>query len=182
MELVTIAKPYANAIFAIAQQDKSFDDWRLVLDAAAVLVLDAHLQTYLNAPNVSKSDKGKNLQKLVAKVINRDLKAKENQFLSLILDNNRASILPSVLTLFDTRMNAFDDFKMFKVSSAYPLSEVEEKNIVAELSAKYDTKASIETTIDENLVGGLIIKLGDKVIDMSIKARIDELNLRLSTH
>jgi F-type H+-transporting ATPase subunit delta len=62
------------------------------------------------------------------------------------------------------------------------LTAAEEKSIATDLGEKYNTNVSIETTIDDALVGGLVIKLGDKVIDMSIKARTDELSLRLTTH
>jgi F-type H+-transporting ATPase subunit delta len=110
------------------------------------------------------------------------LTTKENEFLSLILDNDRAPALPSILALFEDQANTFDDAKAFDVISAYKLTAAEEKSIVASLSEKYNASVSIETTIDDSLIGGLIIKLGDKVIDMSIKARTDELNLLLTTH
>ena len=182
MELVTIAKPYANAVFEIAQQDKSHDDWKAVLEAAASLVSDEQMQGYLASPNATKQDKGTTIQKLVASVINRKLATKENEFLTLVLDNGRTEVLPSILSLFEDQANAFDDAKAFNVISAYKLTAAEEKTIVANLSEKYNASVSIETTIDDSLIGGLIIKLGDKVIDMSIKARTDELNLLLTTH
>ncbi|WPE17976.1 F0F1 ATP synthase subunit delta [Candidatus Thioglobus autotrophicus] len=182
MELVTIAKPYANAVFEIAQQDKSHNDWKVVLEAAASLVIDEQLQDYLESPNATKQDKSSTIQKLVASVVNRKLATKENEFLSLILDNGRTEALPSILSLFEDRSNAFDEAKAFHVISAYKLTAAEEKSIVADLSEKYNAGVSIETTIDDSLIGGLIIKLGDKVIDMSIKARTDELNLLLTTH
>ncbi len=182
MELVSIAKPYANAVFEIAQQDKSHDDWKAVLEASAVLVADDQMQSYLDSPTTSKQDKGKTIQSLVARIVGRALNTKENEFLSLVLDNDRAAALPSILALFDDRSNSFDDAKAFTVISAYKLTATEEKNIVKDLAEKYNASVSIETSIDETLVGGLIIKLGDKVIDLSIKARTDELNLCLSTH
>nr|BAM75610.1 hypothetical ATP synthase delta chain [uncultured microorganism] len=182
MELVSIAKPYANAVFEIAQQDKSHDDWKAVLEASAALVADDQMQSYLDSPSTSKQDKNKTIQSLVTSIVGRALNTKENEFLSLILDNDRAAALPNILSLFDDRLNSFDDAKAFTVISAYKLTATEEKNIVKDLAEKYNASASIETSIDETLVGGLIIKLGDKVIDLSIKARTDELNLCLSTH
>jgi F-type H+-transporting ATPase subunit delta len=182
MELVTIAKPYANAVFEIAQQDKSHDDWKVVLEAAATIAADDQMQAYLESPSASKQDKSATIQKLVASVISRTLNTKENEFLSLILDNGRAMALPSILALFDNQSNAFDDAKAFSIVSAYKLTATEENAIVADLSAKYNATVSIETSVDETLVGGLIIKLGDKVIDLSIKARSEELNFRLTSH
>lgn len=182
MELVTIAKPYATAVFEIAQQDKSHGDWKVVLEAASSLAINEQMQAYLDSPNASKHDKSNAIQNLVASIVKRKLNTKENEFLSLVLENGRTSALPSILALFEEQSNAFDDAKSFNVISAYKLTETEEKKIVADLSAKYNATVSIETTIDEALVGGLIIKLGDKVIDLSIKARTDELNHHLTTH
>ncbi len=182
MELITIAKPYANAIFEIAQQDKSYNDWKVVLEAATAIVINKQMQAYLDSPNASKQDKISTIQKLVASVVSRQLNTKENEFLSLILSNNRETALPSITTLFENKANIFDDTKTFNVISAYELTLAEEENIIADLKTKYNAKISIETTIDELLVGGLIIKLGDKVIDLSIKARTDELSLHLTTH
>lgn len=182
MELVTIAKPYANAVFEIAQQDKSHNDWKAVLEAAASLVTNEKMQDYLNSPSVTKQDKNAAIQGLVVKITKRKLNAKEDEFLSLILDNSRAEALPSILALFEERANSFDDAKVFQVISAYKLTTAEEKSIATDLGKKYNTNVSIETTINDSLVGGLVVKLGDKVIDMSIKARTDELSLRLTTH
>ena len=94
MEIVTIAKPYANAVFAIAQQDKSHNDWKIVLEAAASLVEDSQMQAYLESPKVSKTDKSNSIQKLVSSIANRALSAKENEFLLLILANGRTAALP----------------------------------------------------------------------------------------
>lgn len=182
MELVTIAKPYSTAIFEIAQQDRSHDDWKVVLEAAASIANNEQMQAYLDFPGASKQDKNNAIQSLVASIANRELNTKEKEFLSLVLDNGRTPALPSILSLYEEQSNIFDDAKAFQVISAYKLSAAEERKITDDLSAKYDATVSIETTIDETLVGGLIIKLGDKVIDLSIKARTDELSRHLTTH
>ncbi len=182
MELVTIAKPYANAVFEIAQQDKSHNDWKAVLEAAASLMANEKMQDYLNSPSVAKQDKNATIQELVVQITKRKLNTKEGEFLSLVLDNSRAEALPSILALFEERANSFDDAKVFQVISAYKLTAAEEKNIATDLGKKYNTNVSIEATINDSLVGGLVVKLGDKVIDMSIKARTDELSLLLTTH
>ena len=182
MELVTIAKPYASAIFEIAQQDKSHDDWKVVLEAAASLAINEQMQAYLDSPSASKQDKNIAIHNLVTSIANRELNTKEKEFLSLVLDNGRTTALPSILSIYEEQSYIFDDAKAFDVISAYELTAAEEQKIVADLSAKYDATVSIEITIDKTLVGGLIIKLGDKVIDLSIKARTDELSRHLTTH
>ncbi len=180
MELITIAKPYANAIFAIAEQDKSYSDWKEVLEAGSQLVEDQQMQAFIASPSVAKQEKSSAIIDLLKSILGRDLSSNENSLIDLLLANSRVGVLPSIAQLFEQLMNTTADAKAFNVISAYKLSAAEEKKITSDLADKYKVSVSIDTEIDESLVGGVIIKEGDKVIDMSIKARVDGLNLCLS--
>lgn len=180
MELTTIAKPYANAIFEIAEQNKSHSDWRGVLEAGAQLASDGNMQAFIASPSATNENKAQAVTALFKSILGRSLNNKETSFVALLLDNSRIDALPSMLELFDTMNNLSSDAKAFNVISAYKLSAAEEKQIVKDLSDKYKTTVSIDTEIDDDLVGGVVIKEGDKVIDLSIKARVNELGSRLS--
>ncbi|MBW5290318.1 MAG: ATP synthase delta chain [Candidatus Ruthia sp. Asou_11_S2] len=183
MELAVIAKPYANAIFELAQQDKSYLQWKMVLDAGTQLLVDQQMHRFIAFPNVLKQDKLSTIKALLKSILARGLSEHEATFIGVLLDNNRINALPSISTLFESLMNTTSDAKMFNVISAYQLSESEKKQIVSDLANQYNKVVSIDTTIDKDLVGGIIVKDGDKVIDMSIKAQVDELRLCLSiTH
>ena len=179
MELVTIAKPYANALFEIAQQDKTHAQWKAVLEAASQVLSDTQMQGFIASPKVSQKDKSSAIQNLVSSAMGQKLNEKEHSFLDLLLENDRTNALPGILSIFEDSLNAFDDAKAFTITSAYKLNAKEEKQLISDLSDQYQASVSIDVTIDESLVGGLIIKQGDKVIDLSIKARSDELGLRL---
>jgi F-type H+-transporting ATPase subunit delta len=180
VELTTIAKPYANAIFEIAEQNKSHSDWRGVLEAGAQLANDGSMQAFIASPSATNENKAQAVTALFKSVLGRSLNNEETAFIALLLDNGRIDALPSMLELFDTMNNLSSDAKAFNVISAYKLSTAEEKQIVKDLSDKYKTTVSVDTEIDEDLVGGVVIKEGDKVIDLSIKARVNELGSRLS--
>ncbi|MDG2353443.1 MAG: F0F1 ATP synthase subunit delta [Gammaproteobacteria bacterium] len=180
MELTTIAKPYANAVFEIAEQNKSHSDWRGVLEAGAQLANDENMQAFIASPGATNENKAQAVVALFGSILGRALNTEETSFVALLLDNSRIGALPSMLELFDAMSNLSSDAKTFHVISAYKLSAAEEKQIVSDLSDKYSTTVSIDTEVDENLVGGVVIKEGDKVIDLSIKARVNELGSRLS--
>ncbi len=183
MELAVIAKPYANAIFELARQDKSYLQWSMVLNAGAQLLIDEQMRRFVDSPSVLKQDKLSTIKVLLKSILARELSEHEAAFIGVLLDNNRTNVLPSIATLFESFMNTTNDAKMFTIISAYQLSEFEKKQIVSDLENQYNKVVSIETTIDKDLVGGVIVKDGDKVINMSIKARVNELRLRLSiTH
>ncbi len=180
MELTTIAKPYANAIFDIAEQNKSHSDWKGVLEAGAQLVGDATMQAFITSPGATRANKSEAMTTLFKSILGRALNTNEINFVVLLLDNGRVNALPSILALFDAMTNLSSDAKAFHVTSAYKLSAKEVKQIVSDLSDKYNTTVSIDTEIDDSLIGGVVIKEGDKVIDLSTKARVDELGSCLS--
>ncbi|MDC9715290.1 MAG: F0F1 ATP synthase subunit delta [Gammaproteobacteria bacterium] len=180
MELTTIAKPYANAVFEIAQQNKSYADWKDVLEVGALVADDATMRAFVAAPSSTKSDKVKTMTAVFESALGRALSKQEAIFIGLLLENGRVGVLPNILELFETMSNLNGDAKAFHVISAYKLSAKEKKQIVSDLSDKYNTTVSIDTKVDENLVGGVVIKEGDRVIDLSIQARINELSSCLS--
>lgn len=180
MELVSIAKPYANAIFEIATQNKSHAQWKEVLVAAVQLVSDKSMQGFLASPSTRKSSKVESISSLLGAIMSRDLSSEEESFINILLENGRTQALPSILDLFEKSVNLTSDSKTFQVVSAYKLSAKEEERIVNVLSDKYDARVSVDTFIDTSLVGGVVIKDGDKVIDTSIQARVNELNMQLS--
>jgi len=180
VELTTIAKPYANAIFEIAQQNKSYADWKEVLTVGALVADDTTMRAFVASPSSSKSDKVETMVAVFKSALNRVLSKQESSFVNLLLENGRMEILPAILELFETMGNLNGDTKTFHIVSAYQLSEKEKAQIVSDLSNKYSTTVNIDVTVDENLVGGVVIKEGDKVIDLSIQARIGELGSHLS--
>lgn len=183
MELAVIAKPYANAIFELAQQNKLHSQWKMVLDTGAQLFSDQQMRRFIASPNVLRQDKLSTIKALLKSILARKLSKQEAVFIGVLLDNNRTNALPSIATLFESLINTTNDAKLFNVISAYQLSEPEKEQIVSDLENQYNKAVSIDTAVDKDLVGGVIVKDGDKVIDMSIKAQVDELGLRLSiTH
>ncbi|WXU00167.1 MAG: ATP synthase subunit delta [Catillopecten margaritatus gill symbiont] len=180
MELTTIAKPYANAIFEIAQQNEMHSVWRSILEVGASIADDTKMRAFIASPNATKAVKSKAIIEIYQSAMGRMLNAQEIAFVDLLLKNNRIGVLPSILALFDAKCNLGSDAKVFQVTSAYKLSAAEEKKITRDLSDKYKTTVSIDTEIDKNLVGGVVIKEGDKVTDLSIQARVNGLGSSLS--
>ncbi len=182
MELTTIAKPYANAIFEIAEQGNNHSSWHDVLHAGAQLANDETVQAFIASPSATKDAKADAIKGLFGSVLDRSLSTEENAFVTLLLDNARISALPSMLALFEAMSNQGSDTKTFDVISAYELSASQQQQLIGDLSRKYNTTISINVVIDENLLGGVMIKEGDKVIDLSIQARVNTLGTRLSVN
>jgi len=182
MELNTIAKPYAIAISQIADANKAHKEWRALLEVGAELANDSTLAGFLAAPSADKSKKTQVLADLFQTALGRDLSKQEHAFVQLLLDNGRVNVLPGIFQLFCEAMDENTDAKTFSVTSAKKLTAQEKQQISDDLSGKHNATVSIDVEVDETLVGGVVIKEGDKVIDLSIKARLESLGSRLSTN
>ena len=182
MELSTIAKPYAQAIFEIAEQSNSVLGWSDFLASTTVIMTDKNTKTFIASPSKNKDQKFDLISALITRMTSKDLSKQEAAFIHLILNNDRSSAISSIANAFEATVSNANKSKNFKVISAYALSEDEQKAIVEDLTSKHKTTVAVETEIDKTLKGGVIIKEGDKVIDTSIKAKVDALGVSLSVN
>jgi F-type H+-transporting ATPase subunit delta len=182
MELSTIAKPYAQAIFEIAEKNESLAEWSELLSTACAIMVDNATQAFISSPSISKSQKIELICALLEKATSRELSKQESAFVNLILNNGRTDALGSISSAFDSAVSNANQSKSFQVVSAFELSEAEEKAIVDDLTSKHKTTVTVDAVVDETLKGGVIIKEGDKVIDTSIKAKVDALSVCLSVN
>ena len=182
MELSTIAKPYAQAIFDIAEQGSSHSEWSDLLSTASAIMSDDATQNFVASPNTSKNQKIQLICASLEKAMARGLNAQESAFINLILNNDRTEAMSSIANAFEAAVTNANKGKNFTVVSAYELSDAEKKAIVDDLSAKHNTTVNVDTLVDNTLTGGVVIKEGDKVIDTSIKAKVDALSVCLSVN
>ena len=182
MELSTIAKPYAQAIFEIAEKNDSLSEWSELLSTASVIMSDDATQAFIASPGISKNQKTELICALLEKVTSRELSKQESAFINLILNNGRTDAFGSISSAFESAVSNANQSKSFQVVSAFELTEAEQKAIVDDLTSKHKTTVTVDTVVDETLKGGVIIKEGDKVIDTSIKAKVDELSVCLSVN
>ncbi len=182
MELSTIAKPYAQAIFDIAEQGGSHSEWSSLLSTASAIMSDDVTQDFVASPNTSKVQKIQFICALLEKATGRSLNAQESAFINLILNNDRTEAISSISDTFEAAVTNANQGKNFTVVSAYELSDAEVKAIVDDLSSKHNTTVNVDTLVDSNLTGGVVIREGDKVIDTSIKAKVDALSVCLSVN
>jgi len=182
MELSTIAKPYAHAIFEIAEKNDSLSEWSELLSTASAIMADNATQAFIASPGTSKDQKIELICTLLEKATSRELSKQESALINIVLNNGRTDAFGSISSAFDSAVSNANQSKSFQVVSAFELTEAEEKAIVEDLTSKHKTTVNVDTVVDETLKGGVIIKEGDKVIDTSIKAKVDALSVSLSVN
>ena len=96
MELSTIAKPYAQAIFEIAEKDDSLSEWSELLNTASAIMADDSAQAFIASPGTSKDQKVELICALLEKATSRELSKQESAFINLILNNGRTEAFGSI--------------------------------------------------------------------------------------
>ena len=176
----TVARPYAHAVFEVAQEEKALDELAASLAAARELLRDGRVAEFLGKPTLSDEQRLSFLHGLFEKAVGKgSVFAGGSQhgtnFLRLLIENDRVAVLPEIADHFDALKAKTENSVDAKITSAAPLSDAQKSEIVKALKARLGREVRVETEIDENLIGGAVIRAGDVVIDGSLRARLDGL-------
>lgn len=170
-ELTTLARPYAKAAFEYARAGAAVDSWAERLDLASCVVADDKVTRLINDPSKTPQS----LADLVLGVIQEDLASPVARFIHIMAENRRLSLLPEVNALyaqFKANLEAAIDVE---VVSAYELTDVEIAKVVSALKGKINKDINVHTKTDASLIGGVVIRAGDMVIDGSVRGRLNKL-------
>ena len=174
----TVARPYAQAVFELANESGDLDTWAAALELAGEVMADGQVAAYLGDPAFSNAQRLEFLTGLFDKVGAKVLSGKDprgTNFLKLLLENRRTGVLPEIAEHFEARKAEVENMVDVVVTSASPISDKQKNTIGKALRERLGREVSIETEIDENLIGGAVIKAGDVVIDGSLRARLEGL-------
>ncbi|GMN89108.1 F0F1 ATP synthase subunit delta [Francisella sciaenopsi] len=165
--LSVIAKPYAKAAFEFANEYNLLQEWSAQLKSFAELVQDDSVAAIISSPEFSQTE--------IVNAVKDQLDEKFFNFVALIAENKKLSILPEIAFQFETIKNVHNNVKVADVILAYSV----DKNTLAKLRTKLEEKLScsinMNVIIDPIIVGGTVIKVGDTVIDDSVSGRIETL-------
>ncbi len=174
----TIARPYAQAVFDVAQEAGQLDDWSETLTVAGQLLGDRGLVEYLGNPGFNDEQRFEFLTGLFAEAGAKLLAGDDQRgsnFLKLLLENRRVAVLPEISGHFDALKARVENSVDAVVTSAVALSDEQAREIARSLTERLGREVRVTTEIDENLIGGAVIRAGDVVIDGSLRARLEGL-------
>ena len=175
-EIATIARPYAEAAYRVAQGKKALAEWLDSLQLLAALVDDSRLRALLDDPKRSKADK----QAALASLMADKASAEVQRLVDLLVENGRISAISGELAhqFEQLKLEAESSVDAF-VSSAFKLTAAETKSLQAMLESRYGRKVNVSSTVDASLIGGVRIAVGDEVIDASVQGRLASMALTL---
>jgi F-type H+-transporting ATPase subunit delta len=179
----TVARPYAQAIFEVAEAAGELADWSESLATAGQLLGDRELIDYLGDPSFSDEKRLEFLCDLFEHAGSPKLAGtdpKGTNFLKLLIENDRVVVLPEISTHFDALRAKVENSVDAVVTSAVALSDEQLSEMASSLKKRLGREVRITTEIDETLIGGAVIRAGDVVIDGSLRARLDGLATALT--
>ncbi len=170
-ELTTAARPYARAIFEMADGAGNLTEWSDSLDFMSVVASNGAVKELLSTPAMAKHSGADAFIKLCG----GKLGDAEKNLVNLLSENDRLSLLPEIRVLFKAQKDESEGSVEALVSSAKKLTKAEEDEISKALKKRLGRDVKLKVSVDESLLGGAIIRAGDLVIDGSLKGRLSKL-------
>ena len=174
-ELVTIARPYAEAVFRIAQENNALGVWSERLSLLSSIARDERMRSCIGNPELSAVQKSA----LFKSLIGQALGSGEANLIDVLAANERLSALPEIAGLFEALKATQEGVKEATIYSAFPLDEGQRKALIADLETRFKTRLTAEVVVDQSLIGGVKIVVGDQVLDTSVLGKIESLRLAL---
>ncbi len=170
-DAITIARPYAEALFQRALETQRLEQWEETLSFLAAVVSNKLARDFLTNPAVEQEKKIEFLQEVAGDRLDEE----GRNLVKLLVSNGRTGVLPEIHQLFHRMRNEHDGRLEVEVVSAYALEPETEKALAEALERKLGRKVNLSTEEDPALIGGVRIRAGDLVIDGSVAGQLARL-------
>ncbi|TXT26951.1 MAG: F-type H+-transporting ATPase subunit delta [Gallionellaceae bacterium] len=170
-EAISVARPYTLAAFDQARKLGDLKGWSSLLQAAADAVSHPEVRTLIASPRVLKSQ----LEDLMLALAGSEAGAAGQNFIRLLVESQRLILLPEIAAMFETMRAEAEKSVDVVVASAFELSEAQKQKIIAAMKNRMGREVRLSCEIDRELLGGIVIRAGDKVIDGSARSHLSGL-------
>ncbi len=170
-EAITTARPYAQAAFDEAQKLNALKPWSEMLLSLAEAVSHPDVRAVVTNPRVAK----KQVEGLVEALIGSGASVQQRNFVRVLADNQRLLVLPEIAAIFETLKAEAEKTVNVVVDSAFELSAAQQDKIVSSLKKRMGREIKLVCQVNKELLGGIVIRAGDKVIDGSARTRLGEM-------
>ncbi|RUR35760.1 F0F1 ATP synthase subunit delta [Vreelandella populi] len=175
-EIHTVARPYAKAAFEHARDHDALDSWSQALGYLGAAVADDEVRRLLGSPKIENAKK----VALLAEMFPEQQSDALTRFLEALADQGRLTALPSIAEQFEHLRAEHEQRIEVMVTSAYALTAEEQTKLASALKKRLNREISITTQVDKSLIGGVILRAGDTVIDGSVRGRLNRLSEALT--
>jgi F-type H+-transporting ATPase subunit delta len=175
-ELVTIARPYAQAIFSLAKEGNQLAAWSDKLRFIVSVYADPQVETALANPRFTKED----VERLLLAICGEQLDGAARNLLIVLVRNDRLPVLPHILEIYEQLREEQENIVEAKVDSAFPLSDEQLSSLVSRLERRTGHKVQTRLSVVPGLIGGVRVQVGDDVWDASVRGQLEAMAVALT--
>lgn len=174
-ELVTIARPYAEAVFRLAKEQGALAPWSEKLALLSAIAQQPQMHECIINPGVSVGQKAE----LVNALCGDKADGGVSNLIQVLAENERLALLPQIAEHFNALRSAEEGIKDAVVYSAFSLDAAQEKALLADLEKRFASKLKLTVEVDASLIGGVKVVVGDQVLDLSVRAKLESMETAL---
>ena len=175
-EIATVARPYAEALFRVAQSG-DMAAWSEVVSELSQLGANVDVQAFASNPNVTHAE----LADTIAALVKSPLTGEAKNFIAMLIENRRMTLLPEIGVQFMVLKNAQEGAADAHIQSAFEMSQAQIAELLTSLEKKFGRKLNPSVTVDPSLIGGVRVVVGDEVLDTSVRARLQQMHVALAS-
>jgi F-type H+-transporting ATPase subunit delta len=179
-EKSTIARPYAEAVFQMADAAGELQQWSDMLQIVAVIAADADMQAVIGNTSVNKAQLAQLIIDVVDSGSQNVMTEQGKNLIKLLAENRRLDVVAEITVQFEILKAEAEKTVEAEMVSAQEVSAEQQSMIADKLKARLGRAVSLTCRVDESLMGGAIIKAGDMVIDGSVSGQLNKLSVELA--
>ncbi len=177
-ELSTIARPYAEALFRVVSADRDADamkKWSDLVARMGAVAADPDMARVIDDPRVT----GDQVYSIFVGAVG-DIDTHAQNFVRALIDNDRLGVMPEVATQFAQLVGAKEGSADAHITTAFPIDDSALHDLVSSLERKFAIKLKPVVTVDAELIGGVRVVVGDRVLDTSVRSRLAAMKAALT--
>jgi len=168
-EIATLARPYAEAVFRLADSGGTLAIWSGTLRTLAQAAANPDMQECMSKYDLTHAQ----LQGLFLSLAPGEMSAEAKNFVQVLIENDRLAVLPEIFALFEDLKNEREGVVDALISTAFALEDAQLASLVADLEKRFKRKINPQVSIDRDLIGGVRVVVGDEVIDGSVRGKLN---------
>lgn len=179
---LTLSRPYAKALFAVAKETDQLASWWIVLNTLSKILKNKSIISIINHPKLSYEEVKDLLLELLFEIASETTeipKKRLENFVQLLMNEKILIALPDITLIYSKLLNDYKSVTEVEMISAFSLSNHHRKQVKKNLAKRFNTAVKLKVIIDKSLIGGAIIRSGNWVMDGSIRCKLTRLAEKL---
>ena len=177
IELATLARPYSEAVFKRATETQTAEEWSDTLAFLSGVMDDEQISLAAQNPRVEREG----FVRVLFSICEGQISDEGRNFVKLLIQNNRLSLIRQIGRLYEELRAENEGYIEVDIRTAFSLSKADRQHLSDSLEKSLHKNVRLHVEVDKSLIGGVLIRAGDKVIDGTIRGRLDQLSKRLSS-